>query len=335
MYKKLFLAIVIIGVFASTLMSHTLRHQTRPFPYTWQIQGGTAALTSCCWGETGFYLNAPGQLHISISGADRFGIFTNSFSAISKSNGPSMRWESSTATNPVYTNNDDTDTGVGFAAADQPSIIAGEVEGTRWTEASREIEATTTVCVNGTDNVNTTAVHDLSVNDVVRFTAGTICTGLALNTNYYVESITDLNNFKVALTRGGSAIDITGDGVGLTSNELEITKNTYGDISCSQTTCTFKIAQSCADQGDGTACFTFPQVTSTGTIECVTNTAEASRCRWLVDEAGVVSEPIEEINNCDNANTDDNLNVIDVGTQATLNNRTGATEVVICEMLYD
>ena len=142
--------------------------------------------------------------------------------------------ETPTATNPVYTvlfgGASDNDTGRGSAGADIISDIAGGVEAQRLTEASREIEATTTVCVAATDNVNTTAAHALVVDDVVVFTAGTVCTGLTSGTNYYVQSITDANNFKVSATRGGGAIDLTDTGTAFTSSELEITVNIYGDI---------------------------------------------------------------------------------------------------------
>jgi hypothetical protein len=78
-----------------------------------------------------------------------------------------------------------------------------------------------------------------------------------------------------------------------------------------------------------------PDVTTFGHVACYTGTTEDTICEWLVSSDGSVSEPIETLNNCDNANVDDQLNVIDGGTNATVNNRTGASELVICEMTYD
>lgn len=57
--------------------------------------------------------------------------------------------------------------------------------------------------------------HSLVVGDRVLFTgAGTIATGLANNTIYFVQAVVDANNIKVAATSGGAAIDLTADSSG-------------------------------------------------------------------------------------------------------------------------
>lgn len=59
--------------------------------------------------------------------------------------------------------------------------------------------------------------HGLAVNTPVMFTAGTVPTGLSLNTIYYVATVTDVNHFSVSSTLGGSAIATTGSvGSGVT-----------------------------------------------------------------------------------------------------------------------
>lgn len=63
----------------------------------------------------------------------------------------------------------------------------------------------------GTDTI-TRAAHGLNVNDVVRFTlTDTIFAGLAAFTQYWVISAgLTANDFRLSLTKGGSAVDITG-----------------------------------------------------------------------------------------------------------------------------
>lgn len=61
----------------------------------------------------------------------------------------------------------------------------------------------------GTDKL-TLAGHGLSNNEVVRFSdSASIFAGLSLDTKYWVISVVG-NDFQLSLTRGGSAIDITG-----------------------------------------------------------------------------------------------------------------------------
>ncbi len=53
--------------------------------------------------------------------------------------------------------------------------------------------------------------HGLSIGDTwTPFTTGTLPTGLLAGTVYYVQSVVDANNFTVAATNGGAAINFTG-----------------------------------------------------------------------------------------------------------------------------
>jgi hypothetical protein len=71
-----------------------------------------------------------------------------------------------------------------------------------------------------TDVVNSTA-HGLAAGDQVIFTALTGGTGLAVDTVYYViSSGLTANAFKLAATRGGSAIDITVDASAATAYKM-------------------------------------------------------------------------------------------------------------------
>lgn len=65
----------------------------------------------------------------------------------------------------------------------------------------------------GTDTINITS-HGLTDSDWIYYrTTGTAIGGLTTNTGYYVVS-SSASTFKLALTSGGSAIDLTDDGVG-------------------------------------------------------------------------------------------------------------------------
>jgi hypothetical protein len=64
------------------------------------------------------------------------------------------------------------------------------------------------------DDTITWNSHNLQVNDRVMFTTtGVMPTGLGATTWYYVRDVTT-NTFKVALTAGGTAVDITSTGTG-------------------------------------------------------------------------------------------------------------------------
>jgi len=57
--------------------------------------------------------------------------------------------------------------------------------------------------------VFTSAVHGLSVNDTVVFdTNGTIITGIAVDTTYYIKTVGATTTFEVAATLGGTAIEV-------------------------------------------------------------------------------------------------------------------------------
>lgn len=98
-----------------------------------------------------------------------------------------------------------------FAVGAQAGTITVLAGGSQYTIA---IPATTDPAFTGgtgtasNDQITKTA-HGLAVGDRVYFTTLTAGTGLALNTNYYVKTVVDANNFTVSLTNGGATVDIT------------------------------------------------------------------------------------------------------------------------------
>jgi hypothetical protein len=71
------------------------------------------------------------------------------------------------------------------------------------------------VTFNGTTNVVTCAGHGFYNGDIVYFSGGTLPTGLAESTAYYIVS-KSVDTFKVSAILGGDAIDFTGNGSGTT-----------------------------------------------------------------------------------------------------------------------
>lgn len=182
--------------------------------------------------NTGLYESTDNVLRVSIAGTLRWEINSTSIKS-TQSGGPYIGRSVSSSTVPTLApDNDDTNTGIGHAAADQLSLIAGGVEGQRVTEASRTIETTATVGENdgGKLRIVTTADHALKVDDVVQFAAGTLPTGIVVSTNYYVTAIDTAKKFNLATSRGGTEISYTDTGTAFTSYELEITINQYGDV---------------------------------------------------------------------------------------------------------
>jgi hypothetical protein len=84
--------------------------------------------------DDGFYLVGDGDIGITIGGAVKWRFLGTQFYASGLSDGLNLLRENATSTNPVYAFVSDDDTGIGWAAADQLSLIAGGVEGVRIVE---------------------------------------------------------------------------------------------------------------------------------------------------------------------------------------------------------
>ena len=167
-------------------------------------------------GDTGFYETSDDWLAISNAGVAhsrfRAGIFESMVGG-----GFAISTAATTSTNPSFRpDGADTDTGIGQAAEDQLSLIAGGVEAVRITEV---VTATTTITV----DVN----GELDVDGYVS-TAGRRTNGQALN----IKSVTDLLTLSGATT---DSIDLVPPGavvLGLTTRvTTEITGANSFDIS--------------------------------------------------------------------------------------------------------
>lgn len=84
-------------------------------------------------GDTGFYQGFDNEINITLAGTHRFYFNPNVFSAVPNDGGQLQR-TGTTSTVPFVNVSGDVDTGIGRAAADQLSLIAGGVEGIRITE---------------------------------------------------------------------------------------------------------------------------------------------------------------------------------------------------------
>jgi microcystin-dependent protein len=73
-----------------------------------------------------------------------------------------------------------------------------------------------TITADASTDQLTLVAHGLAVNDIVHFTntGGALPTGISANTVYYVQTVVSSSVFKISTTRGGSALDITGNGTG-------------------------------------------------------------------------------------------------------------------------
>ena len=88
---------------------------------------------------------------------------------------------------------------------------------TTGTPSIANVNTSATISVASPGIVSATS-HGYSINDQIKFTAGTLPTGLSLNTTYFVSATSfTANSFAVSATSGGAAINTTGSpGSGVT-----------------------------------------------------------------------------------------------------------------------
>lgn len=121
-------------------------------------------------GDTGFYESADDVLDISVGGTAKWEINGDYFHGLA-TGAPALRNETTSATNPtILPRQTDLDTGIGKAAADALSLIAGGVEGHRITEAGGAIVHVLTddAGITGNLDVNGTVQGDLLNNYMVQ-----------------------------------------------------------------------------------------------------------------------------------------------------------------------
>lgn len=89
-------------------------------------------------GNSGMYESGDNRLGFSTNGSLRWEITETGILQSNVNNSPVLFTETATATNPVYTIKDDADTGIGWAGADQLSLVAGATEMLRLVEGDTE-----------------------------------------------------------------------------------------------------------------------------------------------------------------------------------------------------
>ena len=106
---------------------------------TFHINGGVGSLStglSFGDGDTGFYETVDDEIRVCIGGTDSWQM-TGSFLGSPFNGQPTLIKENATSTNPtIIPNKNDLNTGIGWAAHDQLSIVAGSVEGMRIEEGN-------------------------------------------------------------------------------------------------------------------------------------------------------------------------------------------------------
>lgn len=116
-------------------------------------------------GDSGFYESSDDTIQMAFDGVAKWAITKDYLGALS-SGFPAFKYSAATATIPnILPNNDDTNTGIGWAGADILSLIAGGVQGIRINETGNIIEE---IYLNGSTFVNgnfTVNNSDLFVNN--------------------------------------------------------------------------------------------------------------------------------------------------------------------------
>ena len=99
------------------------------------LPAGTAAAPAIGWTDTGFYEGVANAIYIAVSGVDKF-LFTGDLLRGALTGSPALENSAASSINPPFTFVGDYDTGIGKAAEDQLSLIAGGKEMCRLTEST-------------------------------------------------------------------------------------------------------------------------------------------------------------------------------------------------------
>ncbi|MFH1402540.1 MAG: tail fiber domain-containing protein [Patescibacteria group bacterium] len=136
------------------------------------INGGTGDLStglSFGDGDSGLHESSDDVFVIAIAGANKYNINSSGIMPIA-TNSAQLRFVNGSATTPALANRDDLNTGIGWADADQLSLIAGGVEGIRITQNDA---ADDVITMNGNVGIGTTTPKGLFAVAVASSTAGT------------------------------------------------------------------------------------------------------------------------------------------------------------------
>ena len=154
-----------------------------------RLPNGTTALPAIVWADgagnydIGFYHDGSSTIYASIDGNQKLVISAEKCGGFVASHS-SLVFEGSSATNPnIIPANNDFDTGIGHAAADAISLVAGGVEGMRITEATR-IDVAVNGAVNyGADASTSDDAYEVDIPTITALVAGLTVTFLVAFAN--------------------------------------------------------------------------------------------------------------------------------------------------------
>ena len=199
--------------------------------------GGGSLSTGISFGDedTGIYEVSDDRLRVRLGGTDRFefrgstGTFGSPTSA-----GPQLTTGASSATSPGHNFTDDTNTGIGRAAADQLSLIAGGVEGIRVTTTGADFNSHITASGNISASGDIYG-SDFYVSGDISSSATVIADEFKLaNGAFSVDTSGDITTAN-DLTAGNSAANDTHQITGKTSFNGHVTSSAGSNISASAT----------------------------------------------------------------------------------------------------
>jgi len=167
-------------------------------------------------GDTGFFESSDDVLFVSFGGGWKYSWSSSNFRSRTTFSFY-LSTEGSSAASPVYCFYTDEDTGLGHAAADQLSLIAGGVEGQRVIEANSVIynlfgvteqDSVTDATTNGTTTITKAGENFLTtcaIGDIVLIWSGTTTADYGL---YRVKAVTDDTNLVLDSAPSGSDSDV-------------------------------------------------------------------------------------------------------------------------------
>jgi len=163
------------------------------------VNGGTGSLATGLTfgdGDTGFWEKTDDEIRLSLGGNDKVRFYTGNmdFPATGAFN---ILFGSGSSTAPVFRFEDDENTGIGRAAADQLSLIAGGAEMLRLVEGTENsiLIPENNIWLTQTDNAGTGTVNLIRVNsdDQIEFGAGVNLGTIELDADSGATTLVDMN----------------------------------------------------------------------------------------------------------------------------------------------
>lgn len=168
-------------------------------------------------GDTGFYESSDDVIEVTINGAKTFSWIGNNFESDTAA-GAAMINESATSANPTLVPNQaDSDTGIGWNATDELSLIAGGTEAIRFFESGNAIRIRHQVTIGITANTGSSQGDGIlaSAHNVISI-SGSAGDAVTLPATFPIGEIITIKNDAAA-----NAIDIfpaSGDDLGAGTN---------------------------------------------------------------------------------------------------------------------